>query len=242
MVAHLTMLRSWSFSLIVVGVLVRGSYADDGTRRQLDFFEAKIRPLLLTHCYECHHGAAAENGLRIESRADLLDGGDRGTAVVPGKADDSLLLKVVQADAGSDLKMPPNGRLTPSEIANLTKWIRQGAVWPVAGRKEVRLGRGGDTHWAFQLLPKQVEPNSSTDTSSGHPIDDFIARRHRNGGTRSNPRADADTLLRRIYFKLTTCLHEQRHRQHDPDQPPLNIPRQTNSRRSHESTPHTDWP
>ena len=196
------MLQSWSISLIIVGVLVRGGSAYDDTRQQLDFFEAKIRPLLLTHCYECHHGAAAENGLRIDSRAALLKGGDRGAAVVPGKTDNSLLLEVVQADAGSDLKMPPNGRLTPSEIADLTKWIRQGAVWPVTGRAEVRLGRDGASHWAFQPLPEQIERNSSTDTSPGHPIDDFIARGQRNGGTRSNPRADADTLLRRIYFDL----------------------------------------
>src|SRR4051812_24123405 len=75
----------------------------------LEFFENKVRPVLVEHCYSCHSGKKDRGGLRVDSRAALLAGGDTGPALVPGKPDQSLLLKAVRHQG--DLKMPPKGKL-----------------------------------------------------------------------------------------------------------------------------------
>ncbi|HYE72823.1 MAG TPA: c-type cytochrome domain-containing protein, partial [Blastocatellia bacterium] len=86
-----------------------------------EFFEARIRPLLATHCYDCHTDAA-KGGLRVDSREALLKGGNRGPAIVVGDPDASLLIKAV-SHTDEKLKMPKGGtRLSDQEIANLSQW------------------------------------------------------------------------------------------------------------------------
>lgn len=93
-----------------------------------DFFESRIRPLLTGNCYSCHQ-ADAKSGLRLDSRQGILKGGSRGSAIAPGKPEESLLIQAV-SHTHATLKMPPPGKLSDDEIADLTRWIRDGAYWP----------------------------------------------------------------------------------------------------------------
>src|SRR5690349_12993489 len=100
--------------------------------RALEFFETKIRPLLVENCYTCHSADTnAHGGLRVDDRVGLLGGGNRGAAIVPGEPDKSLLLRAVRY-TDKKLKMPPEGQLSAEQIADLTKWIKDGAAWPTA--------------------------------------------------------------------------------------------------------------
>src|SRR5687768_7123850 len=95
----------------------------------IEFFEKRIRPLLVDRCYSCH-SAKAENlqgGLWLDSRAGVLKGGETGPAIVPGKPDESLLIKAVRYE---DLQMPPKEKLKESEIADLVAWVKMGAPDP----------------------------------------------------------------------------------------------------------------
>jgi hypothetical protein len=89
-----------------------------------DFFETKVRPLLVQRCLSCHSGAAARGGLDLDSRAGWQKGGASGPAIVPGSAANSLLLKAVRHDPGVPA-MPPTGKLPDAEITILTEWIRR---------------------------------------------------------------------------------------------------------------------
>ncbi|MGI8785972.1 MAG: PSD1 and planctomycete cytochrome C domain-containing protein [Acidobacteriota bacterium] len=93
-----------------------------------DFFESRIRPLFSTNCYTCHTGAQS-GGLRLDSRQSILTGGGRGPAIALGKPEESLLIKAV-THKHETLRMPPPGQLSETEISDLEKWIRDGAVWP----------------------------------------------------------------------------------------------------------------
>lgn len=110
--------------LVVLALLVPAIPASEADKH----FERYVRPLLIERCHKCHAGTAAKGGLRLDSRAGSLQGGDTGAAVVAGKPEESLLLQAVRHENG--LEMPPDGKLTAAQIEALTKWVREGAVWP----------------------------------------------------------------------------------------------------------------
>jgi len=96
---------------------------------KLEYFESKIRPILVTHCLECHSAAKkVRGGLNLDNHAGFLKGGDTGTVIVPGKPELSLLINAVEYK--EELKMPPRGKLSENQIADLKKWVKDGAVWP----------------------------------------------------------------------------------------------------------------
>src|SRR5262245_49693529 len=94
----------------------------------IEFFEKKVRPVLVEHCFKCHAAAATKpkGGLLMDSRDALLRGGDSGPALVPGKPEESLLLKAIRYSDDA-LRMPPKGKLPQEVIADLEKWIALGA-------------------------------------------------------------------------------------------------------------------
>src|SRR5262245_24113183 len=113
-----------STALAVVLSLPAGLRAADPSREQLEFFEKKIRPVMVPHCYKCNAAQAAKvkGGLRLDSRDGLLKGGDSGPALVPGNPAASLLLKALRY---GDVKMPPTGKLPDAVIADFQTWIQQ---------------------------------------------------------------------------------------------------------------------
>ena len=104
--------------------------ADDALNaEQTEFFESRIRPMLVAHCYECHSGEAAtpKGGLRLDLRETTLAGGDSGPAIISGKPADSPLLQALRYES---LEMPPKGKLPESVIADFERWIQMGAPDP----------------------------------------------------------------------------------------------------------------
>ncbi len=128
----------------------------------LDHFEKKVRPLLLAKCVSCHGPDKAKGGLRMDA-AGIAEGGDGGPVVVPGKPDESRLIKGVRQFG--DLKMPPNSKLKDQEIADLVAWVKAGAVWPKDAVKtpppHPPLRKGGQGGLAPGQAPK-FDPNDTT--------------------------------------------------------------------------------
>src|SRR3954454_8208638 len=91
------------------------------------FFEKRVRPVLVAHCYKCHsaEGKKAEGGLSLDSRGATLRGGATGPAVVAGDPANSLLIKAVR-HADPDLRMPPGKNLSDAQVADLTAWVKKG--------------------------------------------------------------------------------------------------------------------
>jgi uncharacterized protein DUF1553/uncharacterized protein DUF1549/cytochrome c len=172
--------------------------ADDAVRAE--FFEQKIRPVLAKQCSRCHGSDKKSSELRVDSLDMLLKGGEHGPAIVPKKADESLLLRVIKGTSDDVPKMPPDKPLAADVIKDFEAWIRDGAFWPEtpATRKAFEAER----HWAFVPI-RDAAPESLVNPSSQHPIDQFIeaARQKR----RLAPVADADarTLIRRLSLDLT---------------------------------------
>src|SRR5262249_53281056 len=100
-----------------------------------DFFEKKIRPILVGHCYSCHSKQANKQrgGLLLDTRDGVRAGGDKGPTIVPGKPADSLLIQLVK-HTDPKLRMPRDGKLPPQAIADLEHWIAIGAPDPRVGK------------------------------------------------------------------------------------------------------------
>ena len=92
-----------------------------------DFFESRIRPILAANCFDCHT-TDKKGGLRLDSREALLQGGESGPAIAPGKPDESLLIQAVKQIAGAP-KMPyGRPKLKAEDIDALVEWVRGGWV------------------------------------------------------------------------------------------------------------------
>lgn len=176
----------------------------------VEFFEKSVRPLLVNNCYKCHSIQKQKGGLRLDSRAAVLKGGDSGPAAVPGEPAKSLLMEVLSYDPFS-YQMPPDGKLKPEQIAVMTKWVKLGLPWPkseqvqgvVAKAQEFDLQRRAAEHWCWQPLA-EVEPPEVKDARwCRNKVDRFILARLEAAGLSPAPEADKLTLLRRVSFDLT---------------------------------------
>lgn len=185
---------------------------------ELRFFEQKIRPLLVEHCYECHSEEAGEQqgGLLLDRRSGWIDGGETNKAVIPGEPDASLLITAIRYD-NDDLQMPPEHRLDDETIALLEQWVRRGAHGPADDMGETEFSRLGDqdylfdqaeNHWAFQPV-RAVEIPSSGAIDTEHAdwgenaIDGFVLDALSNAELTPSSPADAATLARRLHYDLT---------------------------------------
>ena len=145
------------------------------------FFEKKIRPILARHCYTCHAADTKPSGnLRVDDRNGLLTGGNAGPAVVPGNPEKSLLLRRVSQTAEKG-RMPREGQaLTEEQIADLTKWIADGAAWPAIkapefiGKPNPDYEKPRKEHWAWQPLKETKSPAVQDKTWARDEIDDYI--------------------------------------------------------------------
>ena len=105
--------------------------AAEPSREDLELFEKRVRPLLVDNCHKCHGEKQQKGGLRLDSLAAALKGGDTGPAIVPGEPQRSLLVEAINYDPAG-YQMPPAGKLSDEAIATLTEWIRRGAAYVVA--------------------------------------------------------------------------------------------------------------
>jgi len=172
--------------------------------QQVKFFEERIRPLLVRHCYECHGNKKQKSGLRVDSIAALLKGGDSGQAIVPGKPDESLFLAAVNYEG---LEMPPKGKLSPQELDHLATWIKSGAVWPQSNltptqNRTLKFTDDQKTFWAFQPIQMPRVPNSNSIWVT-NAIDQFVLQKLNDHDLSPSRIASPEKLLRRVYFDIT---------------------------------------
>jgi hypothetical protein len=181
-------------------------------RRGIEYFENHVRPLLATHCYECHSEASGKRsgGLLLDRQSGWLDGGDLGQAVVPGDVGGSLLIQAIRYQ--DDLQMPPDESLSPEAIAIFEQWVRIGAPGPIQDLGETEFSKLGDQdliftaaekHWAFQPLQVVPPPQVSAPEWNRHPIDRFVFQKLQEHHLTPSQRAPQNILMRRIAFDLT---------------------------------------
>ena len=174
------------------------------TAEQLDFFEKRIRPVLVQHCYNCHSKKAAakdelRGGLLLDSRVGFLAGGDSGAALVPGKPEEGTLLSSLNYDL---YEMPPAGKLPPEVIADFKVWIEMGAADPREG--EVAIANtidieAGKEFWAYRPIDPGMIPEYQ---GAQTPIDAYIGNALEEVGLKPVEKASRQVLIRRLYYDL----------------------------------------
>lgn len=183
---------------------ITGRAADSG----VEFFEKKIRPILLDECYQCHSQDNKIKGdLRLDWKGGWLTGGKSGPPIIPGQVGKSLLIQAIR-HTHSDLKMPPKKKLSQEQIINLERWVAMGAPDP----------RGSETNsneqkklnlealrkfWSFQPIRKHKIPQPGNTDWPLNDIDRFILAEQERNEISPVEEAKAQTLLRRIHFDLT---------------------------------------
>lgn len=183
--------------------------------KELQFFEAKIRPLLVDRCYGCHslESGEAEGGLRLDSREAMLRGGTSGPAVVPKDPNRSLLVRAIkQTDA--NLVMPPKDhgqKLSDSQIQDIVRWIKAGAADPrqdaehLLAREDVNAA--AKSWWAYQPIRDAAPPQNIADADAAswcwNDIDRWISVARSEHDVAVAEDAQPEVLLRRLSFDLT---------------------------------------
>ena len=181
---------------------------------KLEFFESKVRPILVQRCYECHSGQESNGGLRLDYREGLLKGGDSGPALQADEPQGSLLLRAIRYQ-NADLQMPPSGKLDASEIEVLETWVAQGAFDPRAdlpsGSSDKPQGMSipdGRNFWSMMPL-KPVEVPRAVDTDwCRNPIDAFVLKELDSNGLRPSPESPRREILRRVTLGLIGLVPE----------------------------------
>ena len=202
------MLRTAILITLLFPVTVSAAEPD---AKQIEFFEKKIRPALVEHCFKCHSADAEKEkklrgGLRLDTKDGLLKGGDTGSAVVPGKPKDGTLLRALHY-TDPDLQMPPKGKLPDGVIEDFERWIADGAVDPrvdaiAKAASTIDIDKG-KTFWSF--VPPREPPVPQIrypKLEIRNEIDRFIHAKWNEKGLRPVPFADRRTLIRRATFDL----------------------------------------
>ncbi len=176
---------------------------------QLEFFETKIRPVLVERCFECHGDDpdSVEGGLLLTSRKTILEGGDSGPAIDLEAPEDSLILSAIEY--GELFQMPPESKLSDEQIGDFRKWILEGAAWPAeesdgksAEREVFDLEARRKAHWCWQAVTCPSIPDSGDDWALD-PIDRFVRKRLDEKGLVPAPAASRETWIRRVTYDLT---------------------------------------
>lgn len=176
---------------------------------ELEFFESKIRPVLAEKCYSCHsvNAEKLKGDLLVDHIQSLLEGGEAGPSIVPGKPEESMLIEVISYK-NIDLQMPPKSKLSDEVIADFTKWVEMGAPWPQEPLPSGNIEKAvfdwksrRDSHWCWQPIIAK-EPPAVGDAWSRKSLDHFIYKRLLDEGLEPAEETDRRTWIRRVYFAL----------------------------------------
>ena len=196
------------FSTLVGLVLLAGVQAAvtaEPTAEGLAFFEKKIRPVLVEHCYKCHsaNSEKVRGELLLDTREGIRKGGESGHAVVPKNLDESLLIEAIR-HKDEDLAMPPKEKLPASVIADFEKWIMMGAPDPRENNAAIEKPnwKKSRDHWAFKAPKQPDRPKVKDGNWARTDIDRFILARLEKQSLKPAGQADRRTLIRRLFFDL----------------------------------------
>jgi mono/diheme cytochrome c family protein len=163
-------------------------------------FARDLQPLFAERCYDCHGEKKQESGMRADSREFLLQGGDNGPSIIPGKGADSLLVQVLSGVHETVAAMPKKKeKLTAEQIRLVRVWIDQGAVWNAASASQTA---ATTNHWAFKAPVRPAPPKPKQSRWSRTPIDAFVLARLESEKLKPSAEADKATLLRRLSLDL----------------------------------------
>ena len=178
------------------------------TAEQSTFFEEKIRPVMVKHCYKCHSEQEDKHkgGLIMDSRAGLRAGGSSGYVILPGDPANSPMLKAM-SHVDEDLAMPPDYQLSRRILSDFEQWIKMGAPDPrvddpskvVVNWRDPKLAR---EFWAFQKPVKPSLPSVKKSDWPKNDIDRFVLAKMEEQGLRVVEDADKASLARRAYYDL----------------------------------------
>jgi hypothetical protein len=189
------------FCFAWLSMLPAAGVAQTFKKADLDFFERRVRPILVDRCVKCHGAKKQESGLRLDSRVAILKGGDSGPAARAKSPDMSLLIEAVRGS--DDLKMPPDGRLKPAEVDALVRWVQLGIPWPSEISKSNNVASDADSHWAFQRVNRPLVPKVKASTWPKSDIDRFILSKLEKVELAPATEASPRSLIRRATFNLT---------------------------------------
>ncbi|WP_435005533.1 DUF1553 domain-containing protein [Tundrisphaera lichenicola] len=179
--------------LAVLSALIANAQAEEVA----DYTKA-VKPVLQARCYACHGVLKQKAGLRLDTAALAIQGGDGGAAIVPGDVEASALLERVSTSEESD-RMPPEGEpLKAAEVEAIRAWILRGAKAPTDEKPEA----DPRDHWAFRSPERPAVPTVEDPDWSGNPIDAFVSAEHRKRGLIPQPEADRRVWLRRVSLDL----------------------------------------
>jgi hypothetical protein len=224
------MLRRFSLALLLVAsfslipLALPSTQADDPageesarlTPAETEFFEKKIRPVLVEKCYQCHSAKSEKvrGGLLLDTKAGLLNGGDSGPSIVPGDPDSSPLIHAVRYTK-PDYAMPPKnsgGKLADNIIKDFEEWVKMGAPDPRVGKPTKTIKKDiyaeAKKWWAFQPLTPSSPPGRGVGSEGAskwvyNEIDRFVLATLQSKNLKPVGDADPLTLLRRVTFDLT---------------------------------------
>ena len=208
MLHYKSIIERFGFCLVVIVNCAVTSFGEEPNKEQLAFFEAKIRPLFIKHCFECHSTEAGKSngGLLLDSKEGWSAGGDSGEVIEVGKPGESLLLESVKY-SNPKLRMPPKYQLSEREVNDLEKWIEIGAPDPRASqvaRKSYSIDwEKGKKHWAFQPIKKSEVPQVQNTQWVRDELDRFILAKIEAAGITPVEDVDRFALIRRVSLDLT---------------------------------------
>ena len=196
-----SLIRSISCPLLAIPILATAAEPDGAA-----FFESRIRPVLVMHCYECHSAEKTKGGLRLDYRGGFRQGGESGALVNASAPDKSLLLQAIRHE-NADLKMPKGAdKLPDGVIADLTRWVSMGmpglsenppsAHAAATEEWQAKLAKRR-AHWAWQPVKKPTVPSLAA-----HPVDSFLIAKMQEKGLEPAAPASSAALLRRLKFAL----------------------------------------
>ncbi len=172
----------------------------------VEYFEKHVRPMLVEHCISCHGPKKEQASLRLDSRDGLTRGSDNGPVVVPGKPDESTLIRAVRHMG--KVKMPPKIAMKPEEVEHLVEWVRIGAPWPDEAKTGTKspaeqVAEIRKKHWSFQPVREPAAPAVKNAAWVRNPVDAFVLAKLEAKGFSPAAPADRRALIRRATFDLT---------------------------------------
>ena len=170
------------------------------TPEAVEFFEKKVRPILVEHCTSCHGEKKQQSGLRLDNAVDFQKGSDDGPVVVAGDPAKSKLMQSVRREG--DNPMPPKKPLPPEAVAVLTEWVKIGVPFTASNMTKISPEAAARSHWAFQPVKEPTIPVTKSSPDFANPIDRFVVAKLETHGATLSPQADKRTLIRRAYFDL----------------------------------------
>jgi hypothetical protein len=191
--------------VLLLGLTRTSSAIDAPSAEGRAFFENKIRPVLVAHCYECHSAGAKELGgkLLLDTRAGLLGGGESGPALVAGKPDESLLIEAISR--ADEHRMPPEDPLPQMMVHDLIEWVKMGAPDPRSDNaQKSQPGDNGpeSAQWSFQAISKPELPEVRDVAWPLDPLDHFVLARIEAASQSPSRDASPEKLFRRLYYDL----------------------------------------